>query len=182
MIFEDDTPLTDSSDVCSQMPSISATETAQQVRINPSLPETQQQELQGLLAEFPDVLTDVPGKTKVSEHDIKLSSNEPFHKKPYPIPHALRQTVEQEVESMLKMDIIEPSESPYASPIVLIDKKDGSKRFCIDFRALNRLTVFDAEPLPDPEHIFASISTDKYFSKFDLTKGYWQVPVKEDAR
>ena len=171
-----------SKSVCNQTPALKATEGPQEVHLDESLPEPQQQQLRNLLKEFSDVLTDLPGKTNVSEHDIKLTSTEPFRRKQYTVPHALQKTVRDEVDNMLKLGIIEPSESPYASPIVLIDKKDGSKRFCIDFRTLNRFTVFDAEPLPDPEHIFASISQDKYFSKFDLTKGYWQVPVKERAK
>ena len=168
--------------VCCQIPVLKATEGPSNAHIAEDLPDSRQHEVKNMLNEFADVLTDLPGTTNISEHDIKLTSNEPFHRKPYPVPHALQETVREEVENMLKMGIIEPSESPYASPIVLIDKKDGSKRFCIDFRTLNRITVFDAEPLPDPEHIFASISQDVYFSKFDLTKGYWQVPVKETAK
>ena len=168
--------------VCCQIPALKATEGPLNVEINENLTECQQQELKNMLSEFSDVLTDLPGKTNICEHDIKLTSNEPFRRKQYTVPHALQETIREEVDHMLKMDIIEPSDSPYASPIVLIAKKDGSKRFCIDFRTLNRMTVFDAEPLPDPEHIFASISQDTYFSKFDLTKGYWQVPVKETAK
>ena len=168
--------------VCCQSPALKATEGPQKVHISEELTESQQAEMKSLLCEYPDVLTDLPGRTNTCVHDIQITSTEPFRRKQYPIPHALQGTVREEVESMLKMGIIEPSQSPYASPIVLIDKKDGSKRFCIDFRTLNRMTVFDAEPLPDPEHIFASISQDTYFSKFDLTKGYWQVPVEENAK
>ena len=176
-----DTPLPSRS-VCCQPPVLKASEGPQHVLVSDKLTHAQQAEMKSLLHEYSDVLTDLPGRTHVCTHEIKLTSTEPFRKKQYPIPHALQSTVREEVESMLKMGIIEPSQSPYASPIVLIDKKDGSKRFCIDFRTLNRMTVFDAEPLPDPEHIFASISQDKYFSKFDLTKGYWQVPMEENAR
>ena len=165
----------------SQTPALSATETFLNVKVDGHLTESQQQEITALLTEFQDVLTDLPGTTLLCEHDIKLTSNDPIRRRPYALPHALQDTVKKEVEAMLKMGVVEPSTSPYASPIVLVDKKDGSKRFCVDFRALNRVTVFDAEPLPDPEHIFASISRDQYFSKFDLTKGYWQVPVKEEA-
>ncbi|XP_041483470.1 uncharacterized protein LOC121430260 [Lytechinus variegatus] len=182
MITQDfDIPLPNKS-VCCQTPALTAKEGPSQVHVNEELSETQKTQLREVLGEYADVLTDLPGKTDVMTHDIQLTSSEPFRKKQYPIPHALQTTVRKEVEDMLTMEIIEPSQSPYASPIVLIDKKDGSKRFCIDFRTLNRMTVFDAEPLPDPEHIFASISQDCYFSKLDLTKGYWQVPVAESAK
>ena len=176
-----DTPFPSKS-VCCQSPTMEAKEGPQHVLVSEKLSESQQAEMKTLLCEYPDVITDLPGRTDVCAHNIILNSNEPFRRKQYTIPHALQKTVQEEVENMLKMGIIEPSQSPYASPIVLINKNDGSKRFCIDFRTLNRITVFDAEPLPDPEHIFASISQDAYFSKFDLTKGYWQVPVEENAK
>ena len=166
----------------SQTPALRASETSDDVKVDEHLSASQQQEITSLLNEFQDVLTDLPGSTLLCEHDIQLTSKEPIRRRPYALPHALQNTVKNEVEAMLKMGVVEPSTSPYASPIVLVDKKDGTKRFCVDFRALNQITVFDAEPLPDPEHIFASISRDRYFSKFDLTKGYWQVPVKEEAK
>ena len=80
------------------------------------------------------------------------------------------------------MNIVEPSNSPYASPVVLVKKKDGTNRFCIDFRKINKLTIFDAEPLPNPDEIFSKLSKDQYFSKFDLSKGYWQIPLNSDDK
>ena len=73
---------------------------------------------------------------------------------------------------MLKLDIIEPSNSPYASPVVLVKKHDGSYRFCCDFRKLNSVTVFDAEPIGNPEELFVKMADSKYFSKIDLSKEY----------
>ena len=83
---------------------------------------------------------------------------------------------------MLELGVIEHSESPYSSPIVLVSKKDNTYRFCVDFRALNRITVFDAEPMPDVDALFARLSGHKYFSRLDLSKGYWQVPLSQAAR
>ena len=80
------------------------------------------------------------------------------------------------------MNIIEKSESPYASPIVLVKKPDGTVRFCVDFRKLNRVTVFDPEPIPNPDELMTKLSRAKYFSKVDLSKGYWQIPVLESDR
>ena len=65
-----------------------------------------------------------------------------------------REIVCEEVRRMLETEIIEPSKSPYSSPIVIVKKKDGSTRFCIDFRAVNRVTVFDAETIPNADDIF----------------------------
>ena len=165
-----------------QSPVLKATETVSSVKLDPKLTSEQREDVNQLFWDYSDVLTDLTGRTTAGEHDIKLTTDEPIRSKPYPIPFALKDTVKEEISNMLKLKVIEPSESPYASPIVLVDKKDGTKRFCIDFRALNRITIFDAEPVSNPDEIFFSLAHDKYFSKFDLTKGYWQVPVHEKAR
>ena len=80
---------------------------------------------------------------------------------------------------MLKMGIIERSDSLYGHPIVMVKKPDGSNRFCIDFSKLNRVTVFDPEPIPNPQDLFASLSKSCFFTKLDLAKGYWQIPMEE---
>ena len=83
---------------------------------------------------------------------------------------------------MREMNIIEPSTSPYSAPMVIVKKPDNSHRICLDFRRLNSLTVFDSEPMSDPELIFANLSGNRYFSKIDLCKGYWQVPMAESSK
>jgi len=83
---------------------------------------------------------------------------------------------------MLAMGVIEESTAAYASPVVMVEKPDGSKRVCVDYRKLNRVTIFDPEPMPTAEEIFAKLAGDQFFSKFDLSKGYWQVPVREEDR
>ena len=79
---------------------------------------------------------------------------------------------------MEDLGIIRKSDSPYASPVVVVKKKDGSNRICIDFRRLNKITVTDPQPVPSPAESFLGISEDKYFSKLDLTKGYHQIRVR----
>ena len=83
---------------------------------------------------------------------------------------------------MIQNDVIESSDSPYSSPIVLVKKKDGSIRFCIDYRALNAITVGDACPIPDHDAIMSKMCNTKYFTKLDLTKGYWQIGIANDSR
>jgi len=80
------------------------------------------------------------------------------------------------------MGIIEESTAAYASPVVMVGKTDGTKRVCVDYRKLNCVTVFDPEPIPTSKEIFAKLSGDRFFSKFDLSKGYWQVPVRKEDR
>ena len=79
----------------------------------------QQKEAGNLLEEFSDVLSDVPGTTNLIDHDIKLTTEAPLRQKPYPIPFSHLPIVENEINSMLDMDVIEPSNSPFSSPIVL---------------------------------------------------------------
>lgn len=69
---------------------------------------------------------------------------------------------------MLSLDVIEQSHSPFASPIAIVKKPDGSNRSCVYFRRLNKITSFDAEPIPDQDEIFTKIGKSKYFSKVDL--------------
>lgn len=82
-----------------------------------------------------------------------------------------------EIQKMLEIGVIEKADSPYSAPIVLVRKKDGTHRFCVDYRQLNKHVIFSAEPLPELERLFAQLSKAKYFSKLDMSKGYWQLPV-----
>ncbi|GFR77903.1 polyprotein [Elysia marginata] len=83
---------------------------------------------------------------------------------------------------MISSGIIEPSSSPYASPITVVKKKDSTIRLCIDFRRLNSITEFDAEPIPTLEELLTKMQGARFISKLDLTKGYWQIPIREDCR
>ena len=80
---------------------------------------------------------------------------------------------------MMKMGVIRESSSPYASPVVVVKKKDNTNRICVDYRRLHKLTVFDPEPMPTAEHLFQKLNGDKYFTTIDLSKGYWQISIPE---
>ena len=84
---------------------------------------------------------------------------------------------------MLDLGIIRASASPYASPIVIVKKKDGSNRICADYRKLNKVTVANPEPTKIPENLFQRLGKSNYFSKIDLSKEYWQISlVEEDVK
>ena len=98
------------------------------------------------------------------------------------MPHAYRDTVERELEMMLKEGVIEPCVSEWASPMVIIKKKDDTIRLCVDYRRLNAETMMDAYPMPRVDDILDQVGQAKYITTLDLAKGYWQVPVAEEDR
>ena len=159
-----------------------ATQTWKDVIFSTDLNEDQQREVRQLLEEYSDVLTDISGKTNLAECNIELTDDIPFRVKAYPVPYTLKKEMDKEVCEMMKADIIESSVFEYASSPVVVRKPDGSVRYCIDFRKLNAKTVFDAEPVPNQEVILNRMGGDNFISRLDLTKGFWQVPTKEEDR
>lgn len=115
-------------------------ETFENINLSSELCPEQRTEMKKILQEFPDVFTDLPGKTDLVECDIKLTSTDPVKVNQYPMPYSMMEEVKKEVQQMEKMGVIEHSESPYSFPIVMVKKKDGTNRCCIDFRQLNRIT------------------------------------------
>ena len=152
------------------------------VSIDHKLTTHQREEVSKVLQYYSDVLTDIPGQTDVVKHTIRLKQNEKPKNKHYPIPFHARQAVEKELEEMIKIGIVRESTSPYSSPLTVVKKKDGTIRLCVDFRNLNSVAEFDAEPIPNQEQLMTEITNAKYFSKIDLTKGYWQIPLTEDSK
>lgn len=121
--------------------SSNATETVNNVHISDELDPEQRNQLWKLLREFEDIFSDLPGKTDVIEHRIVLTDGNPIRCKPYPVPHALKDAIIEEVKEMERLGVIEKSDSPYASPLLIVKKKDGSNRPVVDFRRLNKVTV-----------------------------------------
>ena len=163
-------------------PSNKEIETYRDVSISDELTDEQIKEVKELLAKYPDVLTSIPGKTELLEHDIKLSTAEPVRSKGYPLPYKTREIMESEIDEIIELGVIEPSISPYSSPIVLVPKKDGSVRFCIDFRKLNKVTEFVAEPMPNMSEVINRMSGHRFYSQMDLCKGYWQLGLSKRSR
>ncbi|KAK7095116.1 hypothetical protein V1264_006567 [Littorina saxatilis] len=150
------------------------------VKLGPDLTEDQQKELHDFMGDFTHRFSDVPGSTSLVEHEVHLTSDVPVRSKPYPIPFQARKSLKKDIDNMLKMGVIRESSSPYSSPVVVVKKKDGTNRVCIDFRKVNKITVFDPEPMPTATDLFRQLTGSKIFSKIDLSKGYWQIPVREE--
>ena len=93
-----------------------------------------------------------------------------------------RDVIQKQVKEMLDDDIVQPSNSPWASPVVLVKKKDGTLRFCVDYRRLNAVTKKDVYPLPRIDDTLDRLRHARYFSSMDLKSGYWQIEVDERDR
>ena len=140
----------------------------------------QKEIISAAIYEYRDVFSEGPedmGCTSLVTHTIDTGENRPIRIPPRRLPIAKQAIEREEVDKMLKRDVIEPSASPWASPIVLVTKKDGSTRFCIDYRKLNDVTRKDAYPLPRIDDTLDALSGSLYFSTLDLYSGYWQVEM-----
>jgi transposase InsO family protein len=120
------------------------------------------------------------GQTNVVKHKIHTGTAVPVKQPPRRVPIAKQDEAAQEVKRMLQSGIIEPSKSPWASPVVLVKKKDGSLRYCIDYRRLNHVTIKDSYPLPRIDDSLDSLRGAKWLSTCDLASGYWQVEMDPD--
>ena len=152
------------------------------INVNDDLSEKQKLQINQLLQQFQSTFTNIPGKTNALSHEIHLNDTKPINIKPYPIPLHLRDTFLKELQDMKELGVIEPSTSNFSSPAILIKKPDGSVRFCIDYRQLNSITIMDREPIPNPDEIIDTVANSIYFTKLDLTKGYWQLPMHPDHK
>ena len=130
------------------------------------------------MKQFSVVFKKEPGRTDVVKHKIPTGDANLVRLPPYRVPHAYRRVLKQELEDMMKR-ITEPSVAAWSFPIVLVGKKDGTMRLCVDYRRLNELTTTDAYPMPRVDDIIDRVGGANFFSTLDLTKGYWQVPVEE---
>ena len=122
------------------------------------------------------------GFTDIVEHDIDTGDTKPIRQKCRHPPLALQDTEEELIKDMLNNEQIEPSQSPWASPVVMVKKKDGSTRFCIDYRKLNEATVKDAYPLPNIQDCLNTLQQGNYFCTIDLKSGYWHVRLNDRAQ
>ena len=122
------------------------------------------------------------GRTSVVKHNINTGDARPVKQPLRRIPANMTEEVNSQIDEMLSKGVIEPSTSPWASNIVLVKKKDGSTRICIDYRRLNAVTEKDAYPLPRIDEVLDQLAGNAWFSTLDLFTGYWQVEVDAEDR
>ncbi|EYC36599.1 hypothetical protein Y032_0877g2818, partial [Ancylostoma ceylanicum] len=123
-----------------------------------------------------------PSQTNLVEHKIETRDAEPIRQKARPIPLATRVELRRILNDLQERRVIEPSKSSWATLIVLVQKKDGTLRLCVDYRNVNQVTRVDSYPLPTIDSILQSLKGKGFFSTLDLSSGYWQISLPEDAK
>ena len=131
---------------------------------------------------FPGPGEPVTGRTSTVQHDITMTDARPVRCGPRWLAPAGLRKEQTCVKEMLEGGQIEPSVNPWASPVVLVTKKDGPTRFCVDYRRLNALTTKDAYPLPRIDDSLRLLRNQQWFSTMDLASGYWQVAMSPEAK
>jgi hypothetical protein len=121
-------------------------------------------------------------QANVPPHTIKTTSETPLFFRPYRNSQAEQEEIDTQVQGLLNKGCVRPSTSPWAAPVVLAKKKDGTWRFCIDYRGLNNITIRDMYPIPRIDDALDALSGAKLFSTLDAWTGYWQVPIAEEDR
>jgi len=152
---------------------------------NCALSEHDRVQLLALLQEYRDVFVKSDtefGRAHRFTHEIDTGDNPPFRQRPYRLPHAQLGMIDKHIQSMLDKGVIQESDSPWSQPLVIVTKKDGSPRFCVDFRKLNCMTKKHIFPMPRVDEVLDSLGDSCYFTTLDLASGYWQIPLKPEDR
>lgn len=122
------------------------------------------------------------GKTNLVSHKIIVNNSSPIKSRYYPVNPIIQSYLDKEIESMLRKGIIEKSNSPWSSPVILVKKKDNTYRFCVDYRKLNAVTEKDAYAIPYVSHTLDKLRNARFLSSLDIKTAYWQVPMDEESK
>ena len=122
------------------------------------------------------------GCAKNVVHVIDVGDHSPIKQRYYPVSPYIQQQINAEVDKMLELGVIEPSKSPWSSPVVMVKKPNNEYRFCIDFRKVNQVSKRDAYPLPYVSTILDRLHSARVFSSIDIKSAYWQIPLAEESK
>ncbi|UYV72398.1 hypothetical protein LAZ67_9002947, partial [Cordylochernes scorpioides] len=148
-------------------------------QINENLSSKEQKELKQVLERYGDLFSSRLGRTNLAKHRIDTEDAKPIKHKPYRVSAKERDIIKEQIDEMLTEGIIRPSSSPWSFPVILVKKRDGKYRFCVDYRKLNNVTVKDVYPIPRIDEVMDTLQGSTHFSAIDLRSGYWQVEVEE---
>ncbi|XP_064215678.1 retrovirus-related Pol polyprotein from transposon 297 [Tribolium castaneum] len=156
---------------------------ALQAKVDPlKIPGAGKRKLIHLLQEYRCIFSSRPGLTHKYTHEIKLHDKTPFLKRPYPVPFALRPAVDATIQEMLDLGVIKREASPYASPMTVVKKKDGTVRICLDARMINSKMIADCESPPAADELLRRFHGIRYMSTIELRSSYWQIPLSPESR
>lgn len=142
----------------------------------------EKERLSELLRKYDAMFTDCPGRTTLVKHKIDTGDALPWKCNPRPISQAKRKGLDNALDELLDTGVARPSESPWGFPVVLVEKKDGTYRLCVDYRRLNEVTKKDAYPLPNISSLVSNLGGAMYFTTLDASRGYFQVEMDECDR
>ena len=129
---------------------------------------------------FPEELPSEPISRPGFDHEINLKDGtDPPRIRPYRLSPVELEEVRRNIDEMLEKGYIQPSNSPYSSPLLFVKKKNGELRMCNDYRALNKITISDAYPLPRIDQLYDTVGKAKYFTALDLKSGYYQIKIRD---
>jgi len=147
-----------------------------------TISDQENEQFDTLMKKYTHIFSDRPGRITAFECQIRTTKGTPIYQKPYPIPVSKSNSIDKEIQRMLELGIIETSTSPWSSPMVGIEKKNGELRICIDARKINTRIIPDRERPMNIDEIMNKFQGVKYLSSIDLTAGYWQCPLQQDCR
>lgn len=148
-----------------------------------TLNEVEAQSVYQILYEYRQLFEDDRrGEISGVSHAVRLTSSRPIKSRPRPHTPAQQEVIAKEIKRMLEDKVIIPSESPYSSEVVMVKKKTGDWRMCIDYRPLNELTIADQYPLPRIQELLRAVKGSHYFVALDLRSGYWQILMDPASR
>lgn len=145
------------------------------------LTQSQRQALNNVIQKYQELGSKGLGRTPLVEHVIDTGDAAPTKQRQYPLSPPMMEHLNKELDSMIERDIVQPSVSPWSSPVLLVKKSSGDYRLCFDGRKINSVTVKDAYPLPRVDSILNKLRDAKFLSSIDLKSAFWQIPLHKNS-
>ena len=153
--------------------------------LEPDVDEKYRQPIEQIVNDYKDLFASKDselGSTGLIKHSIDTENKGPIRLRPYRTARRHKEETDRQINDMIKTNVIRPSTSPWAAPVVLVEKKNGEQRFCIDYRKLNQVTKKDSFPLPRIDDTLDTLHGKKFFTTLDLASGYWQIELEETSK
>ena len=146
------------------------------------LTSQQKHSIKQIISEYSHLFQDIPSRTDKIYHDVDVGDCKPIKQHPYRLNPRKQEYLRKEVQYLLEHDFIEPSQSNWSSPCILVSKPDGSYRMCTDYRKINANSKTDTFPIPRIDDCIDRVGKARFVTKFDLLKGFYQIPLTDRAK